>query len=146
MTNTEKEATGEVAIVEKVDIAAVAQIVSESNEQLSQLDKLNRKLKAKMAMTTKSLKRLEAATDSFQEAGKEEETMTLSEKNLLKGEAEKVLESVDKVKENRKDLESLSSSLQEAINDCEPSELKGLTQDEAMNKVDTEVLTESMLC
>ena len=90
-------------------------------------------------MITRSLKSLEAATESFQEVGKKEATMTLSEKNLLKGEAEEVLESVDKVKQNRKDLESLSSLLQEAINDCEPSELKELTQDEAMNKVDTEV-------
>ena len=31
MTNTEKEATGEVAVVEKADTAAVAQIVSASN-------------------------------------------------------------------------------------------------------------------
>ena len=47
MTITEKETTSEVAIVEKVDTAAVAQIVSASNERLSQMDKLNRKLKAK---------------------------------------------------------------------------------------------------
>ena len=139
MTNTEKEATGEVTVVEKVDTAAVAQIVSASNERLSHMDKLNRKLKAKKAMITRSLKRLETATESFQEAGKEEATMTLSDKNLVKMEAEEVLESVDNVKENRKDLESLSSSLQEAINDCEPSELKGLTQEEeAMNKVENE--------
>ena len=91
MTNTEKEATGEVAVAEKVDTAAVAQIVSASNERLSQMDKLNRKLKAKKAMITRSLKSLEAATESFQEVGKEEATMTLSEKNLLKGEAEEVL-------------------------------------------------------
>ena len=41
--------------------------------------------------------------------------------------------------ENQKDLESLSSSLQDAINDCEPNELKGLTPDDAMNKVENEV-------
>ena len=41
-------------------------------------------------MTTKNLKRLEAATVSFQEAGKEESAMTLSDKNLLKGDAEEV--------------------------------------------------------
>ena len=76
MTNTEKEATGDVAVVEKVDTAAVAQI-SASNERLSQMDKLNRKLKAKKATTTKNLKKLEAATVSFQEAGKEESAMRL---------------------------------------------------------------------
>ena len=35
-----------------------------------------------------------------------------------------MLESVEKVKENRKDLESLSSLLQEAINECEPNEIQ----------------------
>ena len=64
-------------IVEKVDTAAVAQIVSASNEQLSEMDKLNRKLKAKKKTTTKNLKKLEAATVSFQEAGKEESAMRL---------------------------------------------------------------------
>ena len=54
-------------------------------------------------------------------------------------EAEEVLESVDKIKENQKDLESLSSSLQDAIIDCEPNELKGLTPDDVMNKVENEV-------
>ena len=46
MTNTEKEATGDLAVVEKVDPPAATQI-SASNERLSQMDKLNRKLKAK---------------------------------------------------------------------------------------------------
>ena len=103
------------------------------------MDKLNRKLKAKKAMITKSLKRLETATESFQEVGQEDATMTLTDKNLIKMEAEEVLASVDKIIENQKDLESLSSSLQDAINDCEPSELKGLTQEDAMNKVENEV-------
>ena len=103
------------------------------------MDKLNRKLKAKKAMITKSLKRLETATESFQEVGQEDATMTLTDKNLIKMEAEELLESVDKIKENRKGLESLSSSLQEAINDCEPSQLKGLTQEEAINKVENGV-------
>ena len=103
------------------------------------MDKLNRKLKAKKAMITKSLKRLETVTESFQEVRQEDATMSLTDKFLLKMEAEEVLESFDKIKENRKDLESLSSSLQEAINDCGPSQLKGLTQEEAMNKVENEV-------
>ena len=82
---------------------------------------------------------METATESFQEVGPEDATMTLTDKNLIKMEAEEVLESVDKIKENQKDLESLSSSLQDAINDCEPNELKGLTPDDAMNKVETEI-------
>ena len=37
--------------------------------------------------------------------------MTLADKNLLKSEAKEVLESTDRVKENRKDLETLSALL-----------------------------------
>ena len=58
MTNTEKEAEGVVAVVEKVDTAAVAQVISASYERLSQMDKLNRKLKAKKEMVTRSLKKV----------------------------------------------------------------------------------------
>ena len=66
--------------------------------------------------------------------------MTLAEKNLLKSEAKVVLESTDRVKENRKDLETLSALLQEAINQCEPNEIpKGVSQEEAMRKVESEV-------
>ena len=131
MTN-EKEATGEVAVVDKVDTAAVVQILSASNERLSQMDKLKRKLIAKKTTTTKSLKRLEAAIASFQEDGKEEALMTLAEKNPLKTEAKKVPESADRVKENRRDLETLSALLQDALNECEPNEIqKGVTQEEA---------------
>ena len=55
--------------------------------------------------------------------------MILAEKNLLKTEAKEVLESADRVKENRKDLESLSALIQEAINECKPNEIqKGITQ------------------
>ena len=58
-------------------------------------------------MITKSLKRLESATESFQEVGTESATMTLTDRNLIKMSAEEVLASVDKIKENHKDLESL---------------------------------------
>ena len=140
MTTNEKEATGEVAVVDKVDTAAVVQIVSASNERLSQMEKLKRKLNAKKTTTTKNLKRLETVIPSFQEDEKEEALMTLAEKNLLKTEAKEVLESADRVKENRKDLESLSALLQEAINEFEPNEIqKGITQEEAMSKVESEV-------
>ena len=110
MTNTEKEATGDVAVVEKVDTATIAQI-SASNERLSQMEKLKRKQNAKKTTTTKNLKRLETVIASFQEDGKEEALMTLAEKNLLKSEAKEVFESTDRVKENRKDLETLSALL-----------------------------------
>ena len=52
------------------------------------------------------MKRIETAVTSFREAGKDEALMTLADKNLLKSEAKEVLESAERVKENRKDLES----------------------------------------
>ena len=85
-------------------------------------------------MNTKSIKKLETTTDSFKEVGAEGATVT-----LIKMEAEEVLTSVEKLKEHQKDLESISSSLQNAINDCESNELKGFTPDDAMNKVENEV-------
>ena len=97
-------------------------------------------IKVNIGNIQKILKRLETAIASFQEDGKDEALMTLAEKNLLKSEAKEVLESTDRVKENRKDLETLSALLQEAINKCEPNEIqKGVTQEEAMRKVESEV-------
>ena len=58
---------------------------------------------------------METMTESFQEVGTEGATVT-----LIIMEAEEVLSSV-------------------AINECEPNELKGLTPDEAMTKVENEV-------
>ena len=49
--------------------------------------------------------------------------MTLANKNLVKSDAEEVLESRDKARENRKDRETLSDLLQEALNGCEPTEI-----------------------
>ena len=92
MTTNEKEASTEVAVVEKVDTAAVVQIVTASNERLNELEKLKRKLNAKKSATTKSLKRIETAVTSFREAGKDEALMTLADKNLLKSEEKEVLE------------------------------------------------------
>ena len=44
MTNTEKEATGDVTVVEKVENSSMAQIAA-SNERIRQMDQLHRKLK-----------------------------------------------------------------------------------------------------
>ena len=66
-------------------------------------------------MVTRSIKKLETMTESFQEVGTEGATVT-----LIIMEAEEVLSSVEKLKENQNDL-------------------KRLTPDEAMNKVENEV-------
>ena len=65
--------------------------------------------------------------------------MTLANKNLVKESAKEVIESRDKVKDNRKDLETLPELLQEAVNGCELTETqKGVTLGEAMKKVEAD--------
>ena len=82
-------------------------------------------------MITKSIKKVETTTDSFQKVGSEGATVT-----LIKMEAEEVLKSVEKLKDHESDLETISSSLQDAINECESNELKEFTPEDAMNKVE----------
>ena len=87
------------------------------------MEKLKRNLNSKKSVTTRSLNRLETAIETYREAvAKSESTMTLVNKNLVKESAKEVIESRDKVKDNRKDLETLSELLQEAVNGCELTE------------------------
>ena len=124
MTSDDQEASGEVAVVvDKVDTAAAVQIAAASKEKLDEMEKLKRSLNSRKSVTTRSLKRLETAIETFRESSaKSESAMTLAEKNLVKESAKEVIESRDKVKENRKDLETLSDLLQRAVNDCELTE------------------------
>ena len=65
MTNTDKESTGDIAVVEKVENTSAAHIKA-SNERIRQMDQLQRKLKSKKTMITKSIKKVETTTESFQ--------------------------------------------------------------------------------
>ena len=113
MTTNDQEASSEVAIVDKVETAAVVQIATTSKEKLNEMEKLKRSLNSKKSVTTRSMKRLETAIETFRESSAKGETaMTLANKNIVKESAKEVLESRDKVKENRKDLETLSDLLQ----------------------------------
>ena len=67
MTETGKEPTGDIAIMEKEETPSQAEIKA-SNERIKQMDQLQRKLKAKKTMITKSIKRVETAIESFQKA------------------------------------------------------------------------------
>ena len=98
------------------------------------MDQLQRKLKAKKTMITKSIKRVETAIESFQKTGTEGATAT-----LIKMEAEDVLESEDKLKEHKAEKESVSTSIQNIICESEPTELKGFSPDDAMTKVEDDV-------
>ena len=65
MTTNDQEASSEVAIVDKVETAAVVQIATTSKEKLNEMEKLKRSLNSKKSVTTRSLKRLETAIESF---------------------------------------------------------------------------------
>ena len=47
--------------------------------------------------------------------------------------------SVDKLKESKAELESVSTSLQDVICESDPSELKGISPDDAITKVEEDV-------
>ena len=98
MTSDDQEASGEVAVVvDKVDTAAAVQIAAASKEKLDEMEKLKRSLNSRKSVTTRSLKRLETAIETFRESSaKSESAMTLAEKNLVKESAKEVIESRDK--------------------------------------------------
>ena len=57
MTTNDQEASSEVAIVDKVETAAVVQIATTSKEKLNEMEKLKRSLNSKKSVTTRSLKK-----------------------------------------------------------------------------------------
>ena len=95
MTDTDKEPTGDIAVVEKEETTSQADIKA-SNERIRQMDQLQRKLTAKKTMITKSIKKVETATESFQKVGAEGANIT-----LIKMKAEEVLKSVETLKNMR---------------------------------------------
>ena len=78
----------------------------------------------------KSLKKVETVIAAFQKAGSEGGTAS-----LMKMEAEEVVKYVEKLKEYETEIESISSSLQES----EPNELKGITPEEAIARLEDDV-------
>ena len=128
-----KEPVGDIAIVEKEETLSQAEITA-SNERIKLMDQLQRKLKTKKTMVTKNLKKVETAIDAFQKVGAEGETA-----RVIKMEAEEVVTSVEKLKESKAELESVSTSLQDVICESDPSELKGISPDDAITKVEEDV-------
>ena len=128
-----KEPVGEVAIVEKEETSLQAEIKA-SNERIKLMDQLQRKLKTKKTMVTKNLKKVETAIDAFQKVGADGESAT-----VIKMEAEEVVTSVENLKESKEELESVSTSLQDVICESKPNELKGISPDDAITKVEEEL-------
>ena len=78
--------------------------------------------------------KVKTAVDAFQKVGAEGETAT-----VIKMEAEEVLTSVEKLKESKGELESVSTSLQDVICESDPSELKEISPDDVITKVEEDV-------
>ena len=74
MTTNNQEASSEVAIVDKVDTAAAVQIATTSKEKLDEMEKLKRSLNSKKSVTTRSMKRMETAVETFRESSEKSET------------------------------------------------------------------------
>ena len=119
--------------MEKEETSSQAEIKA-SNERIKLMDQLQRKLKTKKTMVTKNLKKVETVIDAFQKVGADGESAT-----VIKMEAEEVVTSVEKLKESKAELESVSTSLQDVICESDPSELKGISQDDPITKVEEDV-------
>ena len=101
-----KESGGDIAIVEKEETPSQAEIKA-SNERIKQMDQLQRKLKTRKTMITKHLKKVEQAIAAFQKAGSEGGTAS-----LLKMKAKDIVKTLEKLEEDEKEIESVSTSLQ----------------------------------
>ena len=100
------------------------------------MEQLNRKLTAKKTGMTKDIKKLEQAITAFQNAGTESATAS-----MLKMKVKEVMKILDRLEEIEKEMESVSSSLQDLMCRSKPNELKGFTPEAAMNKVQEDVET-----
>ena len=74
MTTNDQEASSEVAIVDKVETVAAVQITTTSKEKLNKMEKLKRSLNSKKSVTTRSMKRMETAVETFRESSEKSET------------------------------------------------------------------------
>ena len=139
MTENNIDTANEAAAEDKGE--NTVQIAAASKEKADAMEKIKRSLKTKKSMTTRTLNRLEAAIQVFKDsAAKDAAEKTHATKIQLKENAKEVIENRNKVKDYKKDLEKLVEQLQEALNDCEPTESQkgGTNLEEAMEKVEVD--------
>ena len=128
-----KETVGDIAIVVKAETPSQAEIKA-SNKRIKQMEQLQRKLKDRKMMITKNLNKLKPAMAAFQKVGSEDGTAS-----LLKMKEEDIVKIREKLKEDEKEMGSVSTSLQEVMCESEPNELNGITQDAAKAKLEEDV-------
>ena len=128
----EKETVGEAVAVEKGETLSQDKI---KNERIKQMSQLQRRLKTLKTMMTKNMNKLETAITALKKVGSEESYAT-----RLKMKAEEIVEVRDKLKEKKKEMDSVSPSLKRVMCESEPDELgNGVTQDIAIEKLDDDI-------
>ena len=99
------------------------------------MSQLQRRLKTLKTMMTKNMNKMEAAIPAFKKVGSEGGSAT-----RLKMKAEEIVEVLDKLKEEKKEMDSISASLKRVMCESEPDELgNGVTQDIAIEKLDDDI-------
>ena len=98
------------------------------------MEQLQRKLKTRKTMITKNLKKVEQAIAAFQKAGSEGGTAS-----LLKMKAKDIVKTLEKLEEDEKEIESVSTSLQDVMCESEPNELQGISPDAAIARIEEDV-------
>ena len=133
MTDSGSKDTVNDIVVEKTETRSHAEIMA-SNIRIEKMEQLQRKLTAKKTGMTKDIKKLEQAIAAFQKAGTESASAS-----LLKMKAKEVVKILERLEEIEKEMESVSSSLQDVMCESKPNELKGFTPDAAMSRVEEDV-------
>ena len=132
----EKDKQGETVAVEKDEreIQTLSQEeIKMKNKRIKQISQLQRKLKTMKTMMTKNMNKLETAITSFQKVESEGGSAT-----RIKIKAEEIVELRDKLKGEKKEMDSISSRLKGVMCESEPDEL-GNTQEQAIEKLDDDI-------
>ena len=107
---SEKETVGDIVIVEKDETLSQEEIKIK-NERIKQMGQLNTQ---KMIMT-KNMNKLEAAITAFKKVGSEGDSTT-----RLNMKAEEIVKIHDKLREDEKEMDSMSASLKKVMCESEP--------------------------
>ena len=114
MADTGKDTANDIT-VEKTENRSHAEILA-SNERIEKMEQLSRKLSVKKSGMTKEIKKLEQAITAFQKAGTENATAS-----ILKVKAKEVVKVLERLEEFEKELQSVSSALQEVMCESKPN-------------------------
>ena len=110
----EKETVGDVVTVEKDETLSQEEIKIK-NERIKQMGQLQKRLKTQKMMITKNMNKLEAVITALKKVGSEGGSAT-----RLKMKAEEIVKIYDKLREDKKEMDSISASLKKVMCESEP--------------------------